>query len=199
MSIPTGFFDEVVAEFAGIYSIKDGEGFDMSSDPVVFSCMRMAYQQICAHTKTSFHRDARVVCYDEIYGPLPLMHSPVDLTEEITINVDQVDLAVGDYTIWNDTLYLSSTPDPDLCYGVARYIKTTNTAGLSLLTSDSALYTAILFQGTVNYNRRDILGFSQLQSERGVSRTSSDRGSLIEAAKELVQQYVYYGNGRLCT
>ena len=199
MAIPTGFFDAVVADLARTYQIKDGEGFAVERDPVVLTCVRLAYQQICAHTKVSFHKEARVVCYDEIYGPLPLMHAPIDPDAVITVNVDTVDLTASEYVIWNDVLYLSSEPDPDLCYGYGRYIKLTNTAGLIAPLEDSALYAALLFQGIVNYNRRDILGFTQFQGEKGTSRGISDRGTLIEAVKDLVQQYVYYGNGRPCT
>jgi hypothetical protein len=199
MAIPEGFFDNVVADLARTYSIKDGEGFAVERDPIVLTCVRLAYQQICAHTKVGFHKDQRIVCYDEIYGALPLMHSPIDPDATITVNVDGVDMTTEEYVIWNDTLYLSSEPDPDICYGSARYIKMTATAGLTAPVEDSALYAALLFQGIVNYNRRDILGFVQLQGEKGTARTISDRGALIETVKDLVQQYVYYGNGRLCT
>lgn len=199
MAIPTGFFDAVVADLARTYQINDGEGYAVERDPVVLTCVRLAYQQICAHTKVSFHKQERVICYDEIYGPLPLMISPIDPAASIVVNVDNVDYLPSEYVIWNDVLYLSSEPDPDLCYGYGRYIKMTSTAGITAPIEDSALYAALLFQGIVNYNRRDILGFVQIQGEKGTARTISDRGALIEAVKDLVQQYVYYGNGRLCT
>jgi len=199
MAIPTGFFDDVVGDLARTYSIKDGEGMVVERDPVVLTCVRLAYQQICAYTRNTFHKSARSVCYDEVYGPLPLMHTPVDNTAEIIVEVDNVVLAPGEYVIWNDMLYLSSAPDPDLCYGFARFIKMTCTAGLATIDADSPLYAALLFQGIVNYNRRDILGFVQLQGEKGTSRTISDRGALIETVKDLATIHMYYGNGRLCS
>lgn len=199
MAIPTGFFNDVVAELARTYSITDGEQYPVETDPVAKTCVRLAYQQICAHTRNTFHESARSVCYDEVYGPLPLMHTPLNLTEEIIIEVDNVILNSDEYVIWNDMLYLSSEPDPNLCYGAARFIKMTCTAGMAVLDTESQLYAALLFQGIVNYNRRDILGFVQLQGEKGTSRTISDRGSLIETVKELVALHVYYGNGRLCS
>ena len=199
MAIPTGFFEEVVADLAKTYSIKDGEGMVVESDPVVLTCVRLAYQQICAYTRNTFHHSARSVCYDEVYGPLPLMHTPLDNTAAIVVTVDNVVLTASEYVIWNDMLYLSSEPDPDLCYGAARFIKMVCTAGLPVLDPDSQLYAALLFQGIVNYNRRDILGFVQLQGEKGTSRTISDRGALIETVKDLVALHSYYGNGRLCS
>jgi hypothetical protein len=127
------------------------------------------------------------------------MHTPIDNAVPPIVEVDQVILTAEEYVIWNDVLYLSSEPDPDLCYGTARFVKMTATSGLSAPLEDSPLYAALLFQGIVNFNRRDILGFVQIQGEKGTTRTASDRGAMIEAVKELVQQYVYYGNGRLCT
>lgn len=199
MAVPTGFFDAVVADLAKTYPIKDAEGYTVERDPVALMCVRLAYQQICAHNRNSLHKEARTVCYDEVYGPLPLMHTPIDNTAEIIVEVDRVVLTTDEYVIWNDVLYLSSEPDPDICYGSARFIKTTMTAGLALPIEDSPLYAALLFQGIVNFNRRDILGFVQVQGEKGTTRTASDRGSLIESVKELIQHYTYYGNGRLCT
>lgn len=199
MAIPPEFFDAVVADLARTYSIKDGEGYPVERDPVILTCVRLAYQQICAYTRNTFHESARSVCYDEVYGPLPLMHTPLKVGAAITVTVDNVVLTADEYVIWNDMLYLSSEPDPNLCYGYARFIKMTCTAGLLVLDSESQLYAALLLQGIVNYNRRDILGFVQLQGEKGTTRTISDRGALIETVRDLVSIHVYYGNGRLCS
>lgn len=199
MAIPTGFFDKVVAEIGKTYQVTDGEGYNVETDPVVRLCAKLAYQQICSYLKASLHREQRVVVYPKVYGPLMLMHSPIDLTQPITVEVNFAVLPSTDYCIEDGMLYLSSEPDPDLCYGSPRYIKVTCTAGIALPVEDTGLYSAMIFQGIANFNRRDLLGFTQVTSEKGSARYISDKGTLLDAVKELIQEYVYYGDGRVCT
>lgn len=199
MTIPTGFFDKVVAEVSRMYQVTDGEGYNVETDPVVRLCVRVAYQQICAHIKTTLHKEERTVVYPAVYGPMPLMHSPIDTQLAITVESDFVQLATNEYNITDGVLYLAETPDPRLCYGEPHYVKVKCTAGITAISEESNLHSALVIQGIANFNRRDLLGFTQVTGEKGTSRSVSDKGVLLDAVKELIQDYLYYGDGRICT
>lgn len=198
MAIPTGFFDKVVAEIGRTYQVTDGEGYNVETDPVVRLCVKLAYAQVCAHIKTSLHKEERTVVYPAVYGPLQLMHYPIDFDATVTVESDFVAVATADYVIVDGMLYLSSEPDPSICYGNPHYIKVKCTAGLTAPVEGSGLHAGLVVQGIANFNRRDLLGFTQVSSEKGVSRLVNDKGTILDAVKELIQEYMYYGDGRLC-
>jgi hypothetical protein len=200
MSIPAGFFDGVIAEIAELYPITDGEQFVAEKNPVVKMCVRLAYQQICSFTNTTYHKDVRSVEYAAMLSPFMLMHTPLDTNVAYTVTIDlEARVAGTDFVIVDDVFYIGDSPNADQCFGFPITVKINSTAGIPVLIEDTPLYSALLFQGIANYNRRDLLGFTQITGEKGTSRSVNDKGGLLEAVKELVVPLMYHGNGRLCS
>jgi hypothetical protein len=193
--LPDDFLIRVVADACEMKGIKDAQRVIKETHPVMDACAKIAYSQITKYCRRPFHWGEREEYYESYVGPLLLRVMPVDKETPIAVYVNNVALTAEQYALvgvrlvlFNDTKY-----DP----GDPRYLNTMviYTAGIPLIEANNTLYTAAVMQTIANYHRRDTYGLSQTSGEKGIAKTASDSGELIESVRQLLDQLIYNGIG----
>ena len=192
-ALPDGFLTTVIAEVAALKGIVDANKVVKEKDPTVTACAKIAYTQICKTCRRPFHYAERTEYYDDYIGPTLLRSFPVDRMKPMLLLIDGEEET--DFKIVRNRLVIRDDTTTDT--GDPRYdnIEFTSTAGVKLLEENNTLYTAVMMQTIANYHRRDTYGLSETSGEKGIARTPSDSGEVIESVRQLLDELVYNGTG----
>lgn len=203
-AIPTDFLTRVAAETAALKGIKDSKGVVKENDATIVACAGVAYTQVCRACRRPFHYGERTIVFDDYFGPLPLLVTPVDRTKPITVTIDdpedsgsRIEVPTADWRISKNQLILYNYTAVDT--GVTRFtnVEVTLTCGSALLENVPTLFTAVQLQTLGNYHRKDALGLSETSGEKGIARQPADSGELLESARQLLDHLIYQGHGYL--
>jgi len=201
-ALPQDFLTSLIAEVADLKEIKDAQKGVKETDPTVTACAKIAYTQVMKHTKTPWHKGARVVYFDDYTGPLLLPTNPVwpedtgpPLIAAPSITIDGTEIAAADWAMKRGriVLYGDEVDNPqDVRYN---FIEFSATTGLALCEDHHTLYTAMMIQTIGNYHRRDTYGLAETSGERGTSRKPADSGQVLESVAQMLEDVVYIGIG----
>jgi hypothetical protein len=193
--LPEDFLKKVIAEAAALKGIKDAQGNVKENDPTVAACARAAYTQICEECRQPFHYGERTQVFDDYFGPLLLRSMPLDRTKPITVWVSGSEVLPGDWSIVKNKLILYGVTTTDTGSTLYKDIEIKLYCGSKLLEATPRLFTAVQLQTIGNYHRKDLIGLAETAGEKGVAKKPADTGELLESVKQLIEEFVYTGNG----
>lgn len=194
-ALPEDFLKKVIAEVAALKNIVDAQKVVKETDATVTACAKIAYTQICKFCRRPFHWGARTEYFDVYTGPTLLRSLPLDRTQPILVIQDGTELKTTEYKIVRNRLILYD--DLTDSVGNPRHpnIEFVSTGGIKLIEDNNTLYTAVMMQAVANYHRKDTYGLSETSGEKGVARTPSDSGEIIESVRQLLDELQYNGIG----
>ena len=192
-ALPDGFLATVIAEVASLKGLVDANKVVKEKDPTVAACAKIAYTQVCQACNRPFHYAERTEYYDDYIGPTLLRSFPVDRMKSMLLTIDGEEET--EFKITRNRLVIRD--DTKTNTGSPRYpnIEFVFTGGIKLIEENNTLYTAVMMQTIANYHRRDSYGLSESSGEKGIARTPSDSGEVIDSVRQLLDKLIYNGTG----
>jgi len=206
----TAFMAPVVEKAAKYIQLLDEATKDPAIDDVVLCCAAdLAYGQVAGFTNRDFVKSTFVDRYYKVPKKLEVRCLPLVSVSEVKYE-DVVLVEGSDYTIDGNYLVFCAVGTGLFKYGedlcslpdyLYSELKVTYEGGIVTANLNHLLLSALIFQTVANYRRSSVLGLSKILLAGPTAHSadvSSDRGRIVDAASDILDKLVYYGDYEEC-
>lgn len=206
----TTFMASVVEEAAKFIQLLDVAKGDPAINDVALKCAAgLAYSQVAGFTSRDFVKTVFIDRYFNIPKRIEVRCTPLVSVEEVKCDttvlvVDQDYEIDGNYLVFGGlgaSLFTHGVDEFALSGYLYNELKVSYTAGIESAASNHLLQSALVFQVIANYRRRDVIGLSKVILAGPTAHSadvSSDRGRIVDAARDILDKLVYYGDYEEC-
>lgn len=206
----TAFMASAVEEAAKFIQLLDVAKGDPAINDVALQCAAgLAYSQVAGFTNRDFVAASFVDRYFNIPKRIEVRCLPLVSVEEVKYDtvvlvVDQDYQIDGNYLVFGglgtSLLFTHGVDDSASGYFYSE-LKVSYTAGIASAGLNHLLQSALVFQVIANYRRRDVIGLGKVILAGPTAHSadvSSDKGRIVDAAKDILDKLVYYGDYEEC-
>lgn len=192
-SIPV-FLAPAVERATTLIQIETAEGDPVIYAPMVNLCAEIALSQIESFCGRPMIFQEATECYDSPSGEQILRLTPVASVDSVYL-LDVALTEATDYSLRGDKLVFIGYDSDAYLPG---FIKVTYSGGFQTISESQILFSSVILQTIANYKRRDMFGLSSVDLGKGLSKSPSDSGGVLESVKNLLSPLRYYGDSYLC-
>lgn len=201
------YLRSVRKEAAAIMELEDINDESLLNDATLRSSTRVAFSQVKSFLRRPLHRIERGEVYAEVKDCVRLKNTPIDTAATFEVSEFTTGSVIdpASYIIDNSGFlqfkYSSGYvpfnvgPNDDLNSEYMQ-IKVRYTGGYGALEDEYEIHEAIVTQSIASYNRRNMHGVSIGGTAESQFSVASDRGSLVQSARDMLSAFVYYGSCR---
>lgn len=191
------FLNPVVEQSVALLQLENADGNSVGFDSIVALCANIAYSQLEVYCCRPFIYQEISECYEQATGTLFLRMSPVEEVTSVYFGEELLTVTT-DYVVRGDKIvFVGKDKDTPMFYDDT-VVLVEYSGGYANVTDNVSLTSAFILQTIANYRRRDIFGLTSQDLGRGLSKTASDGGNIINAVQTLIAPFRFYGETYQC-
>jgi hypothetical protein len=205
----TTFMAPAMEEAAKFIQLLDVGGDPAINDAPLKCAADLAYSQVAGFTSRDFVKTTFIDRYFNIPKRVEVRCIPLVSVEEVkydtTVLVVNQDYQIdGNYLVFGGlgaSLFTHGVDETTLSGYLYDELKVSYTAGIENTALNHLLQSALVFQVIANYRRRDVIGLGKVVLAGPAAQSadvSSDKGRIVDAARDILDKLVYYGDYEEC-